>query len=217
MLKKVGLFFVGLVIAFVVVVSTRPDSFRVERKVTLAAHPSVVFGLVNDFHLWQSWSPWDKLDPSMKREHSGSGSGVGASYYWLGNDQVGEGRMTITDSSPADRITIKLEFLKPWKAENITTFTFRESAGTTEVTWAMEGKNNFVFKAMQLFMNMDSMVGKDFENGLASLKGLAETEAKRLAEAEAKRVAAVPPPAPAPAPAVTVEIGNPPPAAGAAQ
>jgi len=217
MLKKVGLFLLGLVAVFVVVVATRPDDFRLERRITMAAPPAAIFGLVNDFHLWQNWSPWDKLDPKQKTEHSGPGSGTGASYYWLGNDQVGEGRMTITESVPASRITIKLEFLKPWKAENITTFTFRESAGTTEVTWAMEGKNNFMFKAMQLFMSMDSMVGKDFENGLAALKGLAETEAKRLAEAEAKRVAAVPPPAPAPAPAVTVEIGNPPPAAGAAQ
>jgi len=150
-------------------IATRPSEFRVARSRTVAAPPEVVFAYVNDFHKWPEWSPWEKKDPGMKREHSGAPAGPGAVYAWSGNDQVGEGRMTITDSRPPQRVTIRLEFIKPWAATNTAQFDFAPSGSGTNVTWAMTGRHNFMAKAMFLFMNLDKLVGPDFENGLANL------------------------------------------------
>ncbi len=162
----------------------------------MTAPPEVAFALVNDFHQWNGWSPWEKLDLTMKKNFEGTAAGQGAIYSWVGNDKVGEGRMTITDSEPGKKVGIKLEFLKPWTATNQTTFTFTAAGDKTKVLWAMDGQNNFAAKAMSVFMNMDTMIGKDFEAGLAGMKGLAEAEAKKQAEAAAKvQAAAAPPPA----------------------
>ncbi|NMO15379.1 SRPBCC family protein [Pyxidicoccus fallax] len=189
MLKKI---LGGLTLALVVLaafIATRPADFTLQRTATLSVTPDVAFTLVNDFRHWGEWSPWGKLDPNQQTTYSGAESGVGAVYTWSGNDDVGEGRMTIEESKVNELVRIKLEFIRPFAATNTTTFTFKPTQGGTEVTWAMSGTNNFLSKAFDVFMDMDAMVGKDFEKGLASMTTAAEAESKKRAEAEAVRVA----------------------------
>ena len=183
MIKKILL---GIVIVVVVVVAViailaalQPTHYHIERSATINAPASVVFAQVNDFHKWKAWSPWAKIDPAMKQTYEGASSGTGAIYTWAGNNQVGEGRMTITESHPNDLIKIKLEFIKPWSATNATDFAFKPQGNQTAVTWTMDGDNNFTGKAFGLFMNMDKMIGGDFEKGLAQMKSVAETVAKQ--------------------------------------
>lgn len=179
MIKRVllglGFFIVVLVIGVVAVASTKPDSFRIERRTTIAAPPSAVFENVNDFKRWEAWSPWAKKDPEMKTTYSGPAQGVGASYAWKGNSSVGEGRMTIEQSKPHERVAIRLEFLAPFPATNTAIFTLEPRAPGSEVTWAMEGRNTFQGKVVSVFADMDSMVGPDFERGLAGLKRISES------------------------------------------
>jgi uncharacterized protein YndB with AHSA1/START domain len=169
MLKKIAIVLVLVLAAFAAFVATRPAEFRIARSRTVAAPPDVVHPYVSDFQHWPEWSPWEKLDPAMKKEISGAPAGTGAVYYWSGNSDVGEGRMTITDSRPPQSVTIRLEFLKPFAATNTTQFDFVPSGTGTSVTWAMTGHNNFMAKAFSVFMDMDKMIGADFEKGLASL------------------------------------------------
>jgi uncharacterized protein YndB with AHSA1/START domain len=194
MFKKILIGLVVLVGGFAAFVATRPSTFHVERSATIKAPPEVLFGQVADFHKWQDWSPWEKLDPTMKKTYSGPSSGEGAAYAWVGNDKVGEGDMTITSAQPNEKISIRLEFLKPWKAVNTATFTFKPAGDITTVTWAMDGEHNYVGKAFALFMNMDQMIGGDFDKGLAGLAMVSEAEAKKKAE-EAAKAAAAPTPA----------------------
>jgi len=168
----------AIVAIFLVVVAMQPSEFRVVRSAGMAAPASDVFAQVNDFHNWQAWSPWAKLDPAMKQTYEGAPAGTGAIYSWVGNKQVGEGRMTLTESRPNERILIKLEFIKPFAATNSAEFTFKPDGNQTVVTWSMEGKKAFMLKAFGLFMNMDKMVGGDFEKGLAQMKSLVETKPK---------------------------------------
>jgi len=183
MIKKILLglvvFIVVLVVVFVCIVALQPSHYRIERSANINAPASVVFAQVNDFHKWEAWSPWAKIDPAMKQTYEGASSGTGAIYTWAGNNQVGEGRMTITESHPNDLIKIKLEFIKPWSATNATDFAFKPQGNQTAVTWTMDGDNNFMGKAFGLFMNMDKMVGGDFEKGLAQMKSVAETAARQ--------------------------------------
>lgn len=179
MLKKILLVVAALIVVFVIVVSLQPNDFRISRSTTIGAPAAVVFPHVNDFHQWSAWSPWENLDPKMKRTFSGPASGVGSVYAWDGNSQVGAGQMTITESRPGDLIAINLEFTKPMADRCPTEFKFEPSGGQTRVTWTMSGKYNFISKAMCLFMSMDKMVGTPFEQGLAKLKQLSEAEAKR--------------------------------------
>lgn len=169
MLKKVALGAAALVLVLVVVIAMRPPTFHVERSLVMSSSPESVFGVVNDFHQWNAWSPWEKMDPAMTKTFGGSPSGVGSTYAWKGNDQVGEGRMTIEKSEKPSQIVIKLEFLKPFAATNAATFMFAAVPGGTKVTWAMDGHNNFISKAFQMFMDMDGMIGADFERGLAAM------------------------------------------------
>jgi uncharacterized protein YndB with AHSA1/START domain len=192
MLKKIGLGFLAVLAVLAVVIATRPGEFRVERSTTIAAPVDVVFPLINDFHQWAKWSPWEKRDLNMKKTFEGAPSGTGAVYAWTGNDQVGEGRMTLTDSKPNERVLIKLEFIKPFAATNQTEFTLSPAAGTTGVTWAMSGNKNFMSKAFSLVMNMDKMIGGDFDKGLVQLKQQAEQEGKRGSDEAAKAKAAPP-------------------------
>jgi carbon monoxide dehydrogenase subunit G len=179
MLKKILLGLGAALVLLIIVIATRPAEFRIERSTTIAARPEVVFAQLNDFRAWPAWSPWEKLDPGMQRTHSGAPSGVGAAYAWQGNDDVGEGRMTIEKSEPPSTVGIKLEFIKPFAATNTTTFILANTGGGTKVTWAMEGQNNFGAKAASLFMDMDQLVGADFERGLASMKAVSEAAAKK--------------------------------------
>jgi hypothetical protein len=176
MLIKILIVLATLVVVFAVFVAMRPAVFRITRSAKIGAPPSAVFPLVNDFHQWMAWSPWEHRDPNMTRSHEGPSAGVGAAYGWSGNKDVGAGRMTITDSHPDDLVRIRLEFLKPFKATNNTEFAFTPAGdGQTNVTWTMTGHNNFMGKAFCLFMDMDKMVGADFEKGLAAMKTAAES------------------------------------------
>lgn len=190
MFKKVAIVLGLLVVGLVAVIAMRPDSFHVERSTMVTAPPAAAFGLVNDFHQWAKWSPWEHLDPGMKKTYEGPPAGTGAVYYWNGNDKVGEGRMTITGSQPSSRVDIKLEFMKPFATTNATTFTFTPQGAETKIVWAMDGHCNFVSKAMGLFMDMDSMIGKDFEHGLAQMKTVSEAMAAEAAKAAAAEAAA---------------------------
>jgi hypothetical protein len=177
MLETIGIIvavIVVLVIALLVFAATKPNTFRVQRAASIKAGPEKVFANINDFHNWPAWSPWEKLDPTMKKTHSGSANGKGAVYEWDGNKKVGKGRMEITDSSPSSRVMIKLDFFRPFEAHNTAEFTLQAQGDSTNVTWAMEGQSPFMFKVMQIFMSMDKMIGKDFETGLANLKSIAE-------------------------------------------
>ncbi len=153
--------------------ATRPDTFRVQRTTSIQAPPQKIIPLIQDFHNWTSWSPWEKLDPALKRTYSGAASGKGAVYEWEGNKKVGQGRMEITETAPSE-IIIKLDFLKPFEAHNTAEFTLQPSGDSTSVTWATYGPNVFIAKVMSLFFSMDKMIGKDFETGLANLKTAAE-------------------------------------------
>ncbi len=163
-----------LIVGFSVFISTRPDSFRLERSISINAAPEKVFALINDFREWSKWSPWDKIDPEIKRSFSGAASGVGTVYEWTGNNKVGMGRMEITGAAPNTTITIKLDFLKPFEAHNTAEFMLAPEGNATRVTWAMFGPNNFMSKLMQTFLSMDKMVGGQFETGLANMKARAE-------------------------------------------
>ncbi len=166
----------GVVIAiFLVVVASRPSAFKIVRAAAMSVSPALVFPHVNDLHLWTAWSPWEKLDPAMKKTYEGAPSGTGASYAWVGNSKAGEGRITITDSRPAEFIGMRLEFIKPFPCTNAVEFTFQSQGTGTLVTWTMTGTYNFMAKAVGMFMNMDKMVGGDFERGLAQLKALVES------------------------------------------
>ncbi|WP_338863848.1 SRPBCC family protein [Myxococcus stipitatus] len=189
MLKKILVGLAAVILILVGVIASRPSEFTIQRSATLPASADLVFAQVNDFHLWSAWSPWARLDPNVKMTFSGAESGTGAVYYWTGNDQVGEGRMTIEESRPTEFVRIKLEFIKPFTVTNTSTFTFKPVEGGTEVTWAMSGNNNFVSKAFSLLMDMDKLLGKDFESGLANMKTVVEAETKKRAEAEAARLA----------------------------
>jgi hypothetical protein len=175
-LKKVLIGFVAILAVFAIVVALQPPDFTIARSASMAAAPAAVFDQVNDFHRWEAWSPWAKLDPAMKQTYEGASSGTGAVYTWAGNDDVGEGRMTILESRPGELVRIKLEFLKPFAQTNQTDFAFKGDGAGTSVTWTMTGKKNFVSKAFCLFMDMDKMVGGDFEKGLAQMKAAVEAK-----------------------------------------
>jgi hypothetical protein len=182
MIKKLILGVLALIVAVVVIVSVvvamQPEDLKITRSATFNAAPATVFEQVNDFHKWDAWSPWAKIDPTMKATHSGAPSGVGAVYSWVGTGDAGEGKMTITASHPTDHIAIDLEFIKPFPAKNVTEFTFKPSGDKTDVIWTMTGKKNFVMKAFCLVMDMDKLIGADFEKGLAQMKPIVESAPK---------------------------------------
>ena len=168
-----------IILVLVVVVAMQPAEFSIVRSATLSAPPGAVFEQVNDFHNWTAWSPWEKLDPALKRTYAGPAAGTGTIYSWSGNKQAGEGRMTLTESRPGELIRIKLEFFKPFAATNTAEFLFQPEGQQTVVTWSMTGQHNFFSKAFCMFMNMDKIVGGDFEKGLAALKSIAETASQQ--------------------------------------
>ena len=168
-----------IIVVLPVVVALQPDEFRVSRSASMAAPPQIIFAQVDDLGKWEAWNPWQKVDPAMKLTFAGPPAGPGASYSWAGNKDVGEGRLTITESRPNDLVRIKLEFMKPFTATNTATFTFKPEGNKTAVTWSMEGRNNFFAKAIHLCMNMDKMVGGQFEKGLADMKSVVESARKQ--------------------------------------
>lgn len=156
--------------------AVRPDTFRVQRAASIQAPPEKIYPYISDFHNWVQLSPYEKLDPAMTKTYSGAANGKGAVYRWEGNNKAGEGRMEITDTSAPSRIVIKLDFLKPFEGHNTGEFALNGKGGVTEVTWSMHGPNSYLAKVMSIFIRMDRLLGRDFENGLASLKALAENE-----------------------------------------
>ena len=163
-----------IVAVFAGVVAMQPSEYRVVRSATIDGSPEEVFDLVNDFHAWEAWSPWSKLDPAATSEFTGPSSGKGASFKWSGNDDIGEGVMTITDSQPHDLIRLDLEFIRPFPGQCVTEFAFKPEGEQTEVTWSMSGENDFFSKAVCMFMDMDAMLGANFEEGLANMNKVAK-------------------------------------------
>lgn len=164
-----------IVVAAALYVSTQPDEFRISRKATIAAPPAAVFPHVNDLHLWEAWSPWAKMDPQCVNTFEGPAAGQGAIFRWSGNNKVGAGAMTITESRPGELVRIKLEFLKPFKATNTVEFTFQAEGGQTVVSWSMFGENKTVGKLIGLVMNCEKMIGGQYEQGLAQMKSVVES------------------------------------------
>lgn len=169
---------VGGLVVFLAVAATRPSHFSVGRSATIAAKPEEVFSFVNSLAEFQKWSPWARRDPSMKSTFAGPKSGVGSEYHWVGNSEVGEGNMKITESTAGELVRMQLDFIKPFAASNKVDFIFEPAGNGTKVKWVMSGENGLMGKAIGMLMNMDKMVGGDFEQGLANLKGLAESKGK---------------------------------------
>jgi hypothetical protein len=174
MIAKIGItigILVGAILAFT---ATRPDSFMVRREAAIKAPAEKIYPLISDFNRWSAWSPYEKKDPAMKRSFSGPGAGKGAVYAWEGNKDVGAGRMEIAEAAAPSRVSLKLDFSRPFEAHNRVDFTLEPKGAATQVTWAMQGPMPFISKVICLFVDMDRMVGADFEAGLANLKAIAE-------------------------------------------
>jgi hypothetical protein len=179
MLKKIlkwGGLAVGVFIAGVLALAmTKPNEFRVQRSITINAPQQAVYALVNDYRQWAAWSPWEQKDPKMKRTYSGPQTGKGAIYAWDGNGEVGKGSMLITDSTP-NRVALNLDFEKPFEGHNKVVFALESKGLTTDVTWSMEGPSTWITKVIQVFCNMDAMIGAEFEKGLKAMKAAAEKQ-----------------------------------------
>jgi hypothetical protein len=174
MLKIIALVVVVLIAAVLIYAATKPDTFRIQRSASIKAPPEKIFPLINDLRSFNTWNPYEKKDPNVKGSYSGPTSGKGAAYAFDGNKDVGKGSIEITESSPTSKVTMKLNIIKPFEAHNIVEFTLQPVSDTTNVTWAIHGPVPYISKVMCLFFSMDSMVGKDFEAGLANLKTAAE-------------------------------------------
>lgn len=175
LLGRAILLFIVIVGIFIGLVAVQPDDLKIERSITINAPPAKVFAHVNDFNKWKDWSPWEKLDPAMEKTiEPPAGTGAGASYKWSGNNEAGEGMMTIIESRASDKIKIKLDFIRPFEASYNADFAFKPQGKQTVVTWTMTGQNNYLSKGFGMFINMDKAIGKDFEKGLATMKELVE-------------------------------------------
>jgi len=174
MWTTLGLVLLVLVGGVLLLAALKPAEFRVERRVSIRAPAASIHPLLDDFHRWAAWSPWEHIDPTMQRTFSGAPSGRGAIYEWRGEGKAGAGRMEILDASVPERVTIRLDFIKPFPSSNTTEFTLVPQGDATEVQWVMRGPNAFVTRVMTVFVSMDKLVGKDFEAGLANLKAAAE-------------------------------------------
>lgn len=178
MFKKIAIIVGAIAVACIATVLcialTKPDQFAVERATLINAPPEKIFAVIGDFHRSPEWSPWEKLDPNMKRTYSGSASGKGAIYSWSGNDQVGEGRMEVLEFNPPAKMVMNLHFVRPMEGDNLVEYVLEPQGEMTKMTWSMRGPNNFASKVMQVFMNCQEMCGRAFESGLANLKAVCE-------------------------------------------
>jgi hypothetical protein len=173
MLKITALIIIVLIALILIYAATRPDDFHVQRSIDIKAPPEKIFGLINDLHRWNEWTPYNK-DPAMKKTYSGSASGKGAAYAWEGNKEVGKGEIAITESIPSSRIAFDLHMITPFEGRNVAAFTLAAAGDSTRVTWGLDDNQKLMVKVMCIFINMDKMIGKDFEAGLANLKTVAE-------------------------------------------
>jgi uncharacterized protein YndB with AHSA1/START domain len=174
MIKIIGIIIVVAIAAILIFAAMQPNSFRVQRSTTIKAPPEKIFAAINDFHRWEAWSPWEKIDPAVKRSYSGTDNGKGAMYAWEGNKDIGQGRMEIIESTPSSKLLVKIEFIKPFAAINTVEFNLAQNGENTTVTQAMYGPSPFISKLMGLFFSMDKMVGDKYDEGLATLKTIAE-------------------------------------------
>jgi hypothetical protein len=179
---------VAVIALLAIVVSLQGNSFRVERSATIDAPASRVFANVNDLRKWEDWSPWAKIDPNCTMTYDGPATGTGSSMHWSGNSKVGEGKMTINESRTNEYIRFALNFFRPFKANNTAEFSFQPQGSATRITWAMSGEKGFMCKLFGLVMNMDKMVGKDFEKGLSQLKAITEGARRDVADAPAREL-----------------------------
>ena len=175
MLKKIAYSFIALVGVVLLYAATKPDTFHVQRSISIQAPPEKIFAILNDFNQSASWSPYEKKDPAMKRAFSGPERGKGAIYQFDGNREVGKGRLTITDTTPSSKVVLALDMLEPFEAHNVVEYTLDANGGSTDVTWAIHGQQPYLGKLMSLFIDCDKMIGKDFEVGLTNLKAYSET------------------------------------------
>ncbi len=173
LLRIIGVLAV-LSVGLLILVAIKPNTFRIQRSIYIKASPEKVFSLINDFHNWSRWAPQDKEDSTMKRSYSGPASSEGAISEWDSSGGAGRGRMLIMESVPPNRISIKVDFVKPFEAHNVNEFTLESAGASTKVTWTMQGRNILIMKIMGVFVNMDRVMGKHFEAGLDNLKGIAE-------------------------------------------
>ena len=174
MFKTIAIVVVVLIAGILIFAATKPDTFHIQRATNIKAPPEKIFALIHDFHSWGSWSPYERLDPTMKRTFTGTANGRGTVYEWDGNRNVGKGRVEITDTAPPSKVTIKLDMVKPFEAHNIVGFKLEANGDSTNVTWAMDGRTPYIAKVLHIFFSMDRMVGRQFEEGLANLKTIAE-------------------------------------------
>ncbi|MBD9358821.1 SRPBCC family protein [Methylomonas albis] len=174
MIKTILIVLVVILVALLIYAASKPDTFRVQRSIIIKASPETIFQLIGDLHNMQTWSAWEKVDPGMKRTYSGATSGPGAVYEWDGNNDIGQGRMEILETTPPVKITLRLNFIKPFPAENTVEFTLQAESGATRVTQAIFGPSPYISKVMSLVFSMDKMIGGKFEEGLAALKTIAE-------------------------------------------
>lgn len=175
MLKLILILVVFAIAAILLYASTKPNTFHVERSINIKATPEKIFSFINDFHQWSLWTPYDK-DPAMKKTYGGNPNGKGATYAWEGNSDVGQGDISITDTSAPNKVVLDLHMIKPFEALNVVVFTIESAGDSTRVTWGMDGTTNMISKVMGLFFSMDNMIGRDFEVGLAKMKTVAESQ-----------------------------------------
>jgi len=176
LIKKAVIALAVFVAALLIYAATKPDSFRIERSIVIKAPQERIFALIDDFHQWEAWSPWEKIDPALKRTYSGVAKGKGAVYAWEGNSNVGSGRMEIIDSTPPSKILLDLDFSAPFEAHNSVQFSLEPQGDAVKLTQAMYGPSPYMSKVMGIFFDMDKMVGEKNEEGLARIKVLAEKE-----------------------------------------
>jgi uncharacterized protein YndB with AHSA1/START domain len=173
MIKKILLVVVLAIAAVLIYAATRPDTFRVQRSTSIAAPPEKIYPLIADMKAFNTWNPWVRKEPTSKLTYDGAASGVGSAYAWDG-EQLGAGRMLITEAMAPSRVAMKLDFVRPMTTTNRVEFTLQPQGAQTQVTWAMSGPMPYLSKLMTTFMPIDKMVGPDFEAGLANLKTEAE-------------------------------------------
>jgi uncharacterized protein YndB with AHSA1/START domain len=174
MFKIIAAVVIILIAAVLIFTATRPNNFRVQRSASIKAPPEKLFALINDFHQWEAWSPWEKVDPAVKRTYSGAASGKGAVYEWSGNSEIGQGRIEIIESSPFSRLVLNIDFIKPYAAHNTIEFILVQQGDSTTVTQAMYGPSSFIHKLMGIIFSMDKMIGQKYEQGFANMQAMVE-------------------------------------------
>lgn len=182
MMQKILVGLIATIGSFVALILLQPSDYRVSRTMVMSAPAPDIFAQIDNFHRWQAWSPWAKRDPAAKASFDGPASGKGAVFAWSGNNEVGEGRITLTESRPGESVTIKTDFVKPFVGTSYSDFSLKPDGSGTSVSWTISGQNDFIAKAICLFVSMDKVLGGEMEKGLAGIKQLVEADTKKPAK-----------------------------------